>query len=67
MEFKLVVLLVTLHMQMQKNNPDGHKSYAKSFNSGHTFVSIEEYFTLDPDAGWVNKNPRDNNNRPDGF
>ena len=38
--------------------PEGHKSYAMSFNSGHTFVSIEEYFELDPDAGWVNKNPR---------
>ena len=31
---------------------------ALKYNSGHTFVSIEEYFELDPDAGWVNKNPR---------
>tara|TARA_R100000081_G_C4792529_1_gene158695 strand:- start:383 stop:910 length:528 start_codon:yes stop_codon:yes gene_type:complete len=38
--------------------PEGHKSYALEYNSGHNFVSIEEYFELDPDAGWVNKNPR---------
>jgi hypothetical protein len=38
--------------------PEGHKSYALQYNSGHNFVSIEEYFELDPDAGWVNKNPR---------
>ncbi len=33
-------------------HPEGHKSYALKHNSGHTFVPIEEYFTLDPDFGY---------------
>ena len=32
--------------------PEGHKSYALKSNTGHKFVNIEEYFTLDPDGGW---------------
>ena len=45
-------------LQNKDEYPEGHKSYALQYNSGHTFRSIEEYYELDPDAGWVNKRPR---------
>jgi len=33
-------------------HPEGHKTYANKRNNGHSWVEIDQYFTLDPQFGY---------------